>query len=69
MSVAAGGAVGSFNCVGSVTDADDGSFTAGKCSDAGTRTLTYLSSTDQVRVTTGTDCGFSRCPIVTFSRN
>ena len=69
MSVSAAGAVGSFNCIGSVTDADDGSFTAGKCSDGGTRTITYLSSTDQVRVTAGTDCGFSRCPSFTFNRN
>ena len=68
MSVSTGGAVGSWNCIGSVTDADDGSFTAGKCSDGGSRTITYLSSTDQVRVS-GTDCGFSRCPIFTFNRN
>jgi hypothetical protein len=66
MSVSAGGAVGSFNCVGSVSDAEDGSWTAGKCSDGATRTITYLSSTDQVRVQNG-DFACRGC-VFTFNR-
>ena len=68
MSVSAGGSVGSFNCIGSVSDAEDGSFTAGKCSDGQTRTISYLSTTDQVRVTTAT-CEFCRATTFTFNRN
>lgn len=68
MSVAASGSVGSFNCIGSVSDAEDGSFTAGKCSDGQSRTISYVSTTDQVRVTTSS-CEFCRTVTFTFNRN
>ena len=70
MQVQASGAVGSFTCVGSVADADDdGTFTAGKCSDGSTRTVQYLSSTDQVRVSfPGSICPRTGC-FITFNRN
>lgn len=68
ISVSAAGSVGSFNCMGSVSDAEDGSFTAGKCSDGQTRTISYASTTDQVRVTTAS-CEFCRPVTFTFNRN
>jgi hypothetical protein len=68
MQVQANGSGGSFSCVGSGTDADDGTFTLGKCSDGVTgRTVTYVPSTDQVRLTT-TTCEFCRSVTITFNR-
>jgi hypothetical protein len=53
---------GGFTCSGSISDANDNSFTATSCTDGPVRTFNYLSDSDQVQILTPPPSG-TRCPV------